>query len=75
MNKAKNIRSLPVTVKTFPLHMEQYLRTRDLVILPRESVVKMTEAMGVFGMALQILGAKGLLDTDEGGSSIEIAKR
>lgn len=75
MNKVKNIRSLPVTVKTFPLHMEQYLKTRDLVILPRESVVKMTEALGVFGLALQVLGQKGLLDTDEGESPIEIAKR
>lgn len=75
VNKAKNIRSLPVTVKTFPMHLEAYLKTRDLVILPRAHVEKIAAALGVFGTAVQILGEKGLLDQPDAGGSIEIAKR
>ena len=79
MNKVKNIKSAPVTVGSFASHLEAYLKTRDLVILPREHVQKMAEALGVFGVAVQILGSKGLLDTEQpiadAASSIEIAKR
>lgn len=77
-NKISNITAAPVTAKTFPIHLENYLRKNDLVILPRMQLVKMTEALGVFGVALEILGQKGLLDMDApiaGNSAIEIAKK
>lgn len=75
MNKVSNIRSAAVTAKTFPIHMEAYLKENGLVILRRDDLVKMTEALAVFGVALEILGQKGLLETDDGQSTIEIAKR
>lgn len=74
-SNVKNIKAAPVTAATFPIHLENYLKTRDLVIVSRTALVQITEALGVFGVALEILGNKGLLDTDEVNSVIERAKR
>lgn len=76
MNKVKNIASSPVTAGNFDKHLERYLANRDLVILPRQAVVQITEALGTFGVAMEILGTKGLLDVqDDGPSLIEVAKK
>lgn len=74
-SNVKNIKSAPVTAATFPVHLDNYLKQRDLVIIHRKALVQITEALGVFGVALEILGKKGLLDTDEVNGVIERAKR